>query len=168
LARKQNIELKRLRKNASNRAYRLRNIEKCRERANEWSKNNPEARRNNRAEYREIVISFIRLRDGDNCGLCGLPVAYDDLSIDHIVDVHKGGKHEHDNVQLAHLSCNTNKKRGTLKSYRLKDRCRNNHDLSLSENIYIRPCNGCRTCLICKREYSRNYARNKAAGGIIG
>lgn len=55
-------------------------------------------------------------RDGWKCGICGMPVDSDlefpDLksaSLDHIVPLAEGGTHTWDNVQLAHLICNSEK-----------------------------------------------------------
>lgn len=53
-------------------------------------------------------------RDGWICGICGKPVMqtvkYPDLncvSLDHIVPLAKGGTHTRDNVQCAHMICNS-------------------------------------------------------------
>lgn len=50
------------------------------------------------------------------CGLCGEPIDPDATwpdpamaSVDHIVPVSRGGKHERANVQAAHLGCNVHK-----------------------------------------------------------
>lgn len=43
------------------------------------------------------------------CGICGSLVSPDELSIDHIVPISKGGPHTTSNLQLAHLTCNRRK-----------------------------------------------------------
>lgn len=55
-------------------------------------------------------------RDGWLCGLCSTTVdpgrAWPDRmspSLDHILPLSKGGTHTHENVQLAHLTCNVSK-----------------------------------------------------------
>lgn len=56
------------------------------------------------------------LRDGGACGLCGLPIDHalswpdpESASLDHILPLAKGGMHDQDNVQWAHLVCNLRK-----------------------------------------------------------
>ena len=48
-------------------------------------------------------------RDGWLCGICGGPVSREDASIDHILPISKGGPHTLENVQCAHLLCNSKK-----------------------------------------------------------
>ena len=67
-----------------------------------------------------ITIDKLYERDRGICGICGKPVdmsadsnSNEYGSIDHIVPLAKGGKHTWDNVQLAHRSCNS-EKRDTL------------------------------------------------------
>ena len=63
----------------------------------------------------------LRLRDGDNCHLCGLPMHFGVLksnsgkikplgpkqaTIDHIVPHSKGGSSDLSNLALAHSTCN--------------------------------------------------------------
>jgi len=63
-------------------------------------------------------ISYVEVfeRDGWGCQLCGQPVDRSVAwphplfpSLDHIVPLSKGGRHEIGNVQLAHLRCNLSK-----------------------------------------------------------
>ena len=49
---------------------------------------------------------LIYARDGGICQICGQPVPFDDLAIDHIVAVAVGGTHEPRNVQATHRRCN--------------------------------------------------------------
>lgn len=48
-------------------------------------------------------------RDGYVCGICGGGVAPDQMSIDHIVPISRGGTDDLDNLQAAHRSCNSRK-----------------------------------------------------------
>lgn len=48
-------------------------------------------------------------RDGYSCGLCGGDVEPNDVHIDHIHPWSLGGKHEFDNLQVAHSTCNIRK-----------------------------------------------------------
>lgn len=66
--------------------------------------------------YSYVSRAKVCARDRWMCGLCGCKVdrmlAYPDdmcASLDHIVPMSRGGPHEYDNVQLAHLRCNINK-----------------------------------------------------------
>lgn len=73
---------------------------------------------------RNIDLKQLFKRDGGMCSICGKKCRWDDSavmddgtfvafkdypSIDHIVPLSKGGKHEWANVQLACLSCNSKK-----------------------------------------------------------
>lgn len=56
-------------------------------------------------------------RDGWVCGICGVPVDSSlkhpdprSASIDHVIPLWAGGPHTRDNVQLAHLECNVEKR----------------------------------------------------------
>ena len=40
------------------------------------------------------------------CALCQLPVRLDRMTVDHIVPLSKGGRHEYANTQPAHGLCN--------------------------------------------------------------
>lgn len=47
---------------------------------------------------------------GKRCAICGKKIcSLDDLTVDHIVPLAKGGKNEIRNCQLAHKSCNAAK-----------------------------------------------------------
>ena len=54
---------------------------------------------------RESVIG----RDGLVCGLCGSDVPLEDLHIDHIRPVARGGTDKPENLQVAHSQCNLRK-----------------------------------------------------------
>ena len=48
--------------------------------------------------------------NGKRCAICGKMIeSVDDLTVDHIVPISKGGKREISNCQLAHKACNCNK-----------------------------------------------------------
>lgn len=55
----------------------------------------------------------VRERDGDNCGICGLPVPADVLNphplaaeVDHVLPIARGGTHDPENLVLVHKTCN--------------------------------------------------------------
>lgn len=58
------------------------------------------------AQYRAIVISLLRQRDGDNCEICGLPIESGQESPDHIIQRAQGGMNEAKNIRLVHRACN--------------------------------------------------------------
>ena len=72
---------------------------------------------------KDLNLSSLSRRDRDRCKICGKKVDWKDFkevensfivgklypSIDHIKPVSKGGTHTWDNVQLAHMYCNTTK-----------------------------------------------------------
>lgn len=71
-------------------------------------------------EYdKTITLKKLIKRDKGICQLCGLPVDDKDIenghakglypSLDHIIPLSKGGTHTWDNVQLAHMACNSGK-----------------------------------------------------------
>jgi hypothetical protein len=51
----------------------------------------------------------VYLRDNGVCGLCGKHVEPDDVSVDHILPISRGGQNTLDNYQLAHHRCNSAK-----------------------------------------------------------
>lgn len=66
-----------------------------------------------------ITLKAIIKKDGGICQICGLPVNENDIqgghirrmypTIDHITPLSKGGTHTWNNVQLAHMMCNSKK-----------------------------------------------------------
>lgn len=92
----------------------------------QWKKDNPDQARALETRRRALmwsngpaeIIKFSEVyhRDGGVCQLCFHNVekdlAYPDPwygTIDHIQPLSKGGQHTYENVQLAHLSCNSRK-----------------------------------------------------------
>lgn len=54
------------------------------------------------AKYRLALIE----RDGMDCFYCLKPMPNDDITIEHLVSLHKGGPNHLDNMALAHGACN--------------------------------------------------------------
>jgi hypothetical protein len=56
------------------------------------------------------VLATLYVRDDGICGICRRPVTDDDgpgkPSIDHVIPLRYGGRHEMGNLQLAHYRCN--------------------------------------------------------------
>jgi len=69
------------------------------------------------AAYMEPVsLEYIYRRDKGVCGICGLPVPYDNspasnwgMTVDHVIPISRGGLHAKSNCQLAHRLCNSMK-----------------------------------------------------------
>lgn len=40
------------------------------------------------------------------CALCGMPIAFDEATLDHKIPISRGGSNRIANLQLAHLLCN--------------------------------------------------------------
>jgi 5-methylcytosine-specific restriction endonuclease McrA len=64
----------------------------------------------------KVILGDVIKRDGTNCAGCGEPVDLSltwphrmSKSLDHIVPVSKGGRHEIDNAALMHFACNASK-----------------------------------------------------------
>ena len=69
-----------------------------------------------RAWVEQVTFDTVYYRNNGVCGICGLPVLYDKspdkiwaATIDHIIPLSRGGKHELPNCQLAHRLCNSMK-----------------------------------------------------------
>lgn len=69
---------------------------------------------NRNARQRAVFVEHVDrgqvfVRDGGICGICGTPVERSVATIDHVIPMSKGGKHEYANVQIAHRRCNERK-----------------------------------------------------------
>lgn len=51
----------------------------------------------------------IWIRDGKKCAYCGVPLAYDKATVDHVFPSSKGGKTKWNNVVISCASCNNSK-----------------------------------------------------------
>jgi len=122
--------------NEKKRASYHNNIEKEHERAKMFYKDNPDyfkewrknyyqehkeetqaQRMKRRALEKEVTIGYVPSkpkselykRDKGICGICNNYVEYDNVHIDHIVPLSKGGEHSMSNLQLSHSWCNLKK-----------------------------------------------------------
>jgi 5-methylcytosine-specific restriction endonuclease McrA len=59
--------------------------------------------------YDLLDLRLVFSRAEGVCGICRLPVGFDEFVVDHIVPMWKGGPHLFENVQPAHHACNTRK-----------------------------------------------------------
>jgi predicted nucleic acid-binding Zn ribbon protein len=64
-----------------------------------------------------VFLDILFQRDASRCGICGQKVSAEFIfphpmsaTVDHIMPLSRGGKHEPQNVQLAHWCCNSDKK----------------------------------------------------------
>ena len=62
--------------------------------------------RRSRKKFDTSDFKSIGERDGFNCAFCG---TYEDLEVDHVIPVSKGGSNDLDNLQLLCKTCNTSK-----------------------------------------------------------
>lgn len=69
------------------------------------------ARQRGAPRVEKIDRAAIIARDQSICHLCGLVVPPEEMSLDHLIPLARGGSHTPDNLAVAHLLCN--KKRGT-------------------------------------------------------
>lgn len=78
-------------------------------------------------EYRKHLPA-LWVRDAGICQLCGIPIKRElykwphplSLSIDHVFPVSRGGTHDIDNLQIAHLDCNMRKSAKIVKRIRMR------------------------------------------------
>lgn len=105
-------------KRARHRAWREENRERAAEAAREWRRANPERSRAlngaKRARKKALPYEYIDRteiyeRDAGICGICGGATDPDNWHLDHIIPLARGGSHLHENVQVAHPTCNQRK-----------------------------------------------------------
>ena len=63
-----------------------------------------------RMQTRSLRASVIR-RDGNICRICSEPVAQNDVHVDHIVPICRGGRSVLENLRVTHARCNLRKGR---------------------------------------------------------
>ena len=105
------------------------NLSKYRERHNEvariWAGNHKEqvkeiqsAKRSRRRNVvtEKVTLNSLKQKAAGKCGICLESLDFSlifpnpfSISIDHIIPLSLGGNHTEDNLQLAHLQCNTRK-----------------------------------------------------------
>lgn len=65
----------------------------------------------NRMAKTERIKTRLLWEHGRYCDICGKKIRnFEDLTLDHIIPLSKGGKNEIENCQLAHRACNSMKK----------------------------------------------------------
>ncbi len=63
-------------------------------------------KRRRERQYRTMVISLLKERNGDTCGICMEVLSFEDTEVDHIIPISWGGLSNPDNLQLTHKKCN--------------------------------------------------------------
>lgn len=58
---------------------------------------------------RDIERAYIIARDQSRCHICGKKCRRDEITLDHLIPLAKGGTHAPENLRVAHLSCNFSK-----------------------------------------------------------
>lgn len=94
----------------------------------EWRQNNRERMRSHWAKRRllkklqrdETLVDYSTVleRDGYVCYLCEKCVEPDDVHMDHVIPLSKGGRHSIDNLRVTHSKCNLAKGVKSLDEYR--------------------------------------------------
>lgn len=92
-----------------------------------WAATHPERHKINMANYssrrrsrlaaagvEQLDLAAIVEREKMMCHICGLVIAPDDLSFDHLVPVSAGGPHASWNLALAHRRCNSRRGAGRI------------------------------------------------------
>ena len=84
-----------------------------------WRKKNPTKKRaldlrrraqiNGSPHTETVDKAIIYKRDKEICSLCHTKVAWEDVSLDHIIPLALGGTHTYKNIALAHWLCNVRK-----------------------------------------------------------
>lgn len=104
------------------------NKEKVRTNAARWTKNNPEknalksSRRRAKIKQREtflITDKELNRLYNNPCSHCG---ATEDITLDHIIPVSRGGRHSIGNLQSLCLSCNSSKNSRTIMEWKVNKR----------------------------------------------
>lgn len=100
------------------RRYRAANKDRYRQYAQNWAAANPERRRELVAQYRarklaavvdDVTTADVLAVHGRWCYLCESPIG-DDLHLDHVVPLVRGGAHSFANLRPTHQHCNQSKK----------------------------------------------------------
>lgn len=74
------------------------------------------------AQWRQLLVGYLRERDGDRCGICRRAIRFDlpsgprgddrGPSIDHMLPRSRGGSDDLANLRLTHWGCNRNRQTG--------------------------------------------------------
>lgn len=62
----------------------------------------------------KIDRAYVYERDGGRCHICRKKAPQRGFHLDHLIPLSKGGEHTHDNVAVAHASCNARRGAGRL------------------------------------------------------
>jgi 5-methylcytosine-specific restriction endonuclease McrA len=81
--------------------------EKCNSRAHGLKRGNGRVGHGRR---RDIERAYIVERDASRCHICGEKCKPDEITLDHLIPLAKGGTHVPENLRVAHLSCNARKR----------------------------------------------------------
>lgn len=88
-------------------AYYARHRDRIRAQQKEWRRRNPaKAHGPGPMTYKRMLINVLLQRDGDSCGICGLAMLPESISVDHVTLRSHGGSDVAENLRLAHLTCN--------------------------------------------------------------
>lgn len=111
---------------------------------------------------KKIVWDFIVKCDLNKCFRCGLPMSFEDYSLEHKVawynsEISKDLYFDLDNISYSHAKCN--REHGTKERKTLRTHCKNGHEYT-AENTRIRK-GGARQCRVCESVNSAKWYRNR-------
>lgn len=116
--------------------WREKNKEKCRELAKQWRIKNHDRillmkkvynfrrRKNGRVKLKTIQLVYednIKKYGTLTCYLCLKPIEFGKDSIDHKIPISRGGNHNYENLEIAHLKCNYKKHLLTYDEWKKKE-----------------------------------------------
>lgn len=103
------LELNRKRQREWRRKFRRENPEAARARDRRYLATKNAKRRGAVGKVDPVDYDFIKQRDRMKCHICKKKVAQDDVHIDHVIPLSKGGRHEESNLAVSHKACNMSK-----------------------------------------------------------
>lgn len=109
------------------REYYASHKDQTRQSVRDWRSRNPDRAYEQQARRRARLVGatsepidreVIVLRDNSTCYLCGRILTLDEITIDHVMPLARGGSHTMDNLRVACGPCNSAKRMYTLDEYR--------------------------------------------------
>ena len=91
-----------------------------------------------RRQFTDYEKKTVYAKNNGKCAICGKPVMYKKMTIDHIVPISQGGTNEFSNLQLACHSCNRLKNNFTEEDfYELMAKILRHHRWQKIKNLFL-------------------------------
>jgi 5-methylcytosine-specific restriction endonuclease McrA len=103
---------------------------------------------------------------GGRCAYCGRDIVFEDLHVDHVVALSKGGSNENDNLLPACKECNASKGQFSIEEYR--DSIQNYHEQFAKTNVKYRNAVTYGIITPHRRDITFYYETMDAAAGAAG